>query len=357
MPLEVWEAQSVETLDIPENRFVKFFLEQVFDLIVKLRDVNKYEGYIQDRLQYFYEEVTDYLNDEWLKDVSPLTSIPMNSQTLQKREGYRDIYYFYLNLEFAFQFKWEELEDSLQASEKRMSQLYEYWCFFRLINSLKNIAKISSDENDLIELSEQGWEIRLKQGKKSKIKFTLLDEEENENNFELYYNRGFSRKGKIDARSYSLPFRPDYTILYKAPDRKPPIYTHFDAKYRSVKELEDFRFDENINASQHDQDDLTEKELKQVEDVKKEETKRKYKNADIYKMHTYKDAISNSLGAYVLYPGDKEGIFKLYEDYEVPSIGALPLKPGGDNKHFFLKVNKIIKGLIDNKSKRLESLI
>lgn len=347
VPLEVWETQSVETLDILENRFVKFLLEQVSDLILKLQESYNYEGYINDRLQYFHEEITDYLNDEWLKDISPLTSIPMNSQILQKKEGYRDIYYYYLNFEFAFQFKWEDLEDNLKASEKRMSQLFEYWCFFRLINALKDMAQIETNENNLVELSNEGWEIKLKQGRKSKINFSLIDDKETQHNFELYYNRGFSRRGKPESRSYSLPFRPDYTILYKAPENEKPKYLHFDAKYRSQKELEDFSFDE-VKTEQEVSDDFTEEDEKKLNEIKKQETSRKYKNADIYKMHTYKDGILNSLGAYVLYPGEKEGIFKIDEDYEIPSIGALPIRPGGDYNTFFSKVDKIIKALIMN---------
>ena len=44
----------------------------------------------------------------------------------------------------------------------------------------------------------------------------FLDERGDFHHFELYYNRGFSRHGKVGSRSYSLPFRPDYTIVYKA---------------------------------------------------------------------------------------------------------------------------------------------
>ena len=346
VPVEVWETSSVEALDIPENRFVKFLLEQVYDLILKLQSSYVYEGYIKDRLEYFHEEITDYLNEQWLKDVGPLTSIPMNSQALQKREGYRDIYYFYLNFEFAFQFKWEELEDSLKISEKKMSQLYEYWCFFRLINALKNVARVESNKNDLVELTKDGWEIRLKRGEKSKVKFVFFDEKGNRHYFELYYNRGFSIHGKQESRSYSLPFKPDYTIVYKAHDEEIPIYAHFDAKYRSDKELEDFNFNELVKGPQSDPEDLSNEEDEKVTKIEEEESSRKYKNADIYKMHTYKDAILNSLGAYVLYPGEKSGLFQVNDDFITPSIGALPLKPGGDHNTFISRIEKLVNGLI-----------
>ena len=70
-------------------------------------------------------------------------------------------------------------------------------------------------------------------------------------------------------------------------------------------------------------------------------------------MHTYKDAILNSLGAYVLYPGDKAGLFQVKDDYITPSIGALPLKPGGSHNTFSLRVEKLLNGLIYSGEVRL----
>jgi predicted component of viral defense system (DUF524 family) len=47
-------------------------------------------------------------------------------------------------------------------------------------------------------------------------------------------------------------------------------------------------------------------------------------------MHAYKDAITNGVGAFVLYPGT---VKKLYiEDDTMPykGVGAMPLRPGID---------------------------
>ena len=59
-----------------------------------------------------------------------------------------------------------------------------------------------------------------------------------------------------------------------------------------------------------------------------EEKSHKFKNGDIYKMHTYKDAILTTEGAYVLYPGSRDGIFKVDDNEPIPSVGAFPLNPG-----------------------------
>lgn len=50
-----------------------------------------------------------------------------------------------------------------------------------------------------------------------------------------------------------------------------------------------------------------------------------FKNEDIVKMHAYKDAISNTIGAYVLYPGNNN---EIYYENEFESVGAFGLIPG-----------------------------
>ena len=53
-------------------------------------------------------------------------------------------------------------------------------------------------------------------------------------------------------------------------------------------------------------DDLVENIQQSVYNEEKSENRKGiYKNADLLKMHAYKDAIRRTGGAYVLYPGDK----------------------------------------------------
>ena len=59
-----------------------------------------------------------------------------------------------------------------------------------------------------------------------------------------------------------------------------------------------------------------------------EENDKKYIDGDLYKMHTYKDAILKTEGAYVFYPGNKCEIFRVSENETIPSVGAFPLTPG-----------------------------
>lgn len=108
LPIEVEEIDYNDSIDVAENRFFKYFLELVRDLIEKLLDNSK-EGYIKDKLTFFNEEIVYYLSNKLFADIGTLDYIPFNSQVLQKREGYRDIFQFFLMFEFSFKLSWDEL--------------------------------------------------------------------------------------------------------------------------------------------------------------------------------------------------------------------------------------------------------
>ena len=69
-------------------------------------------------------------------------------------------------------------------------------------------------------------------------------------------------------------------------------------------------------------------------------------------MHTYKDAIKNTLGAYVLYPGNAPPkIFKQNKPDILPSVGAFPLIPGDNNlnqeSNIECLIEKVLKELLN----------
>ena len=76
-----------------------------------------------------------------------------------------------------------------------------------------------------------------------------------------------------------------------------------------------------------------------------EDKSHKFKSGDIYKMHTYKDAILRTEGAYVLYPGSREDIFKVDEIDAIPSVGAFPLNPG-ENGNEENSLSEFIKAIL-----------
>jgi predicted component of viral defense system (DUF524 family) len=220
------------------------------------------------------------------------------------------------------------------AAEKRMHQLYEYWCFFRLVDAMREVATQLTQTSSLLQVVDDGWKVKLKAGRASRLKFECETASGDLRSVDLFYNRGFSPRGK-NRGSYSLPFRPDYTICIEGVEGTNPSYCHFDAKYRSQDELTHFEFDIEVAkpTAQEGDFELNANEAQAIEEEKDAERSRVFKDGDIYKMHTYKDAIFESHGAYVLYPGNRVGLYRDSVDpkqaADLPSVGAFPLRPGG----------------------------
>jgi len=329
-PFKISHEIYEETIDTPENRLIKHFITELENLIIDIKKRSP-EGYVKDRVEFFHETIRNYLSDDWLFDVGPLQFVPSNSQVLQKKEGYRSFFQFYLNFEFTFRFEWKEIGNLLEGYNRRLSEIYEYWCFFKIIRVFSNIANKSINYEQVFEKrKDRKWKLQIKKGKKSKQNFKFEFKGKNVELI-LWYNKKFTRGTQYP--SYSLPFQPDYTILVKSENRS--FFIHFDAKYRSEGEVLDFYYEigkQPIREGTYQEKifDLSDnQEQEEIENRdKEEEIHRKYKDGDIYKMHTYKDAILRSEGAYILYPGDKKALFRVKNDQDIPSVGAFPLTPG-----------------------------
>ena len=335
IPREIGQIKHEGIIDIPENRFFKYFLELIRNLIEKLLKNSK-EGYIKDKLLYFRDEIEYCLSSKFFNHISAMDYVPFNSQILQKKEGYREIFHYFLMLEFSFRLSWDEVNDQFKGFEKKLSELYEYWCYFKLLKVLNDLSVKKISFEDVFKINKDNWSIGIKKGVQSAKKFKL-SLEGHDIVIELFYNLRFSDKSRY--RSYSLAFKPDYTLLVTIDEHT--HYIHFDAKYRSELEIIDFyskieeKSDSDINREIEERDNLEEKESV-------------FKDGDIYKMHTYKDSILKTEGSYVLYPGNVSKRF--YEsDLIIPSVGAFSLTPGNedieeDNLSIFIK--KVLRTLL-----------
>ena len=315
LPYEIDQVKHEDVIDIPENRFFKYFLELIQNLVEKLIITSK-KGYIQDKLLYFRDEVGYYLSQKFFNHISTMDYVPFNSQILQKKEGYREIFRYFLMLEFSFRLSWDEINNQFKGFEKKLSELYEYWCYFKLLKVLNDLSINKINFEDVFEINKDNWSIRIKRGVKSAKKFKL-NLYGHDISVELFYNLRFSDDSQY--RSYSLAFRPDYTLLVKIGEYT--NYIHFDAKYRS--ELEIANFYSIVKSSKEIDDEIDERDsLEEKDNV--------FKDGDIYKMHTYKDSILKTEGSYVLYPGNKTKQF-FESDTVIPSVGAFSLTPGNDD--------------------------
>lgn len=328
LPINIHQVKHEDSIDTPENQFFKYFLDMLQNLVEKLLSNSK-KGYIQDKLKFFREEIEYYLSAKFFNHISTMDYVPFNSQILQKKEGYRDIFQYFLMLEFSFRLSWDDLNNKFKGFEKKLSELYEYWCYFEILKVLNDLSIIKIDFEDVFEVNRSKWGINVIKGKRSSKKFKL-NIRGHDVDIELFYNLTFS--DKTDYKSYSLAFKPDYTLLITTTVNQ--HFIHFDAKYRSELEIIDFY--EKIGEKSGSE---IEKEIEKRDAL--EEKEYVFKDADIYKMHTYKDSILLSSGSYVLYPGTKSKYFK-QEDLVIPSVGAFSLTPGNtdieeDNLTKFIK--------------------
>ena len=335
IPSEIEQTKHEDVIDIPENRFFKYFLELIRDLVEKLIKNSK-EGYINDKLLSFRDEIEYYLSNKFFNHISTMDYVPFNSQILQKKEGYREIFQYFLMLEFSFRLSWDEINNQFKGFEKKLSELYEYWCYFKILKVLNDLSVKKISFEDVFKVNKDNWSISIKKGVQSRKRFHLNLYDQNIE-VELFYNLRFSDGSQY--RSYSLAFKPDYTLLVKINGEV--NYIHFDAKYRS--ELEIVEFYDTINSDKELDEEIDERDAL-------EEKEYVFKDGDIYKMHTYKDSILMTEGSYVLYPGNKTKQF-FESDGIIPSVGAFSLTPGNDeieedNLEVFIK--DVIKTLLYN---------
>ena len=296
VPIMIKDMSYKDNIDVPENRFYKFFLEYLRDKIIKAIDT-KPGGQVELTLKSFRDDVNLFLSHGFFNNISQLDYIPLNSQVLQKKEGYREILEYYLMFEFGLKINFKDLDDDkFRGFEKEISYLYEIWCYFELIDILNKLTNSKSDFDSFIDIDS--WSLSLENINELDY-FNKLTIEDNDNDVEvkitLMYNHSFFHSDTYNEQvlsSYSEQLDPDYTIMIEYKDKKKLL--HFDAKYK----LDKYGC---------------------------------YKKEDIYKMHAYKDGINDTIGAYILYPSDNKPRILKETDGSFGSVGAFCLKPGHTN--------------------------
>jgi len=321
IPSKIKVQNKSETVDTPENRFVKHalisFQSFCSDFKIKLNDNSRIKieaGLLIDKL----EQLLSY---SIFKDISNPTTLPLNSPVLQRKEGYREILRVFLMFDLAAKMVWHGGDDVYSGNKRDVAVLYEYWLFFKLLDIIKEVFRIESLSTEkLIEQTKDGLGLKLKQGKFLPVE-GIYHSDKRKLQIEFSYNKTFSgNKAYPEGGSWTRNLRPDYTLSIwpfgieqsQAEEEELIVHIHFDAKYKIENLQTIFGKDENLDAEKEEQKMGT------------------YKRVDILKMHTYRDAIRRTAGAYVLYPGDisekKHGFHEI-----LPGLGAFAIRPSKSN--------------------------
>ncbi|WP_456396859.1 DUF2357 domain-containing protein [Thermococcus sp.] len=282
VPSKVLQRVKYESFDTHENRFAKHFLnelvvwgERAKGAIEKSRYLTKEQkGDAISKLTSILGELKYHATSDIFDDVGEMTIFPYTSQVLLKREGYRDLLQLWQEFRSYSPF-FDEMQKAIDS--KDIAKLYEYWAFFRLVEELGDILGWKSLRvviEPTGELSESG------------DVYATFD-----NGWRLYYNKRLTPR----RWSYSVTLRPDYSLFNGNPKKKETkIIGVFDAKFKLdvVDEKEEIEKLDEID-----------------EEVQKTGSYTTWaKLEDIYKMHTYRDALGCRF-AVVVYPGRKSVFF------------------------------------------------
>lgn len=338
LPERITSVRKTDSEDTPENRFIKHTLENFLKFCVQINDKAKKFGHkkTEGESELMIRELENQLHHSFFKSISKPTILKLNSPVLQRKEGYREVLRVWLMFSLAAKLIWSGGDDVYSGGKKDIANLYEYWLFFKLLELFQSIFDIEpKDLSELIEETRDGLNLQIKQGKFIAL-FGVYDSGSRKLNIRFSYNRSFSgNKNYPEPGSWTTTLRPDYTLSFwplgisesEAEKQELIVHVHFDAKYK-IDNLADY---------------LKQSSEKELDEEKTDNRKGIYKNADLLKMHAYKDAIRRTGGAYILYPGDVK-ISQIGFHEIIPGLGAFPVKPSktnsgiGELKAFILEI-------------------
>lgn len=330
LPAVLTRDRTEANVDNSANQFVKFALERWRAIALELVDAlsaasQKVESGPLRRGQLIAAEVgaqlDEYLAHPVFREVSSLRRLPMSDQVLLKRAGYREILRTFAMTESGPTVRIDRgnATDIFAASQRNIATLYEFWCFLALVDSLGRVCGEDRTARAFTVASD-GTSINMQAGRASKLSWSIT-RGGRPLRVEVFFNRTFA--GRDDRwGSWSQAMRPDCSVRIRpegsTPSRIPTkeleVWLHFDAKYRVDNLL--------AQLTSAAPDELREDPISHGG----------AKRDDLLKMHAYRDAISRTAGAYVLYPGSEIKDIRRHPGFGevLPGLGAFPLRPSSD---------------------------
>lgn len=328
--------EQMQTNDTPENRFLKFALNQISKKYETLRkqieNISGGSDVMKNEMQVVSIKLRKLQNNSFFRTIGRFKGLNQESLVLQQASGYSEVYRIWNLLRRAY-----SLNDGMyRLQTKDIATLYEIWCFIEVGHIVKEQLHLSDEDVDHRNRMEMNgvftWE--LGKGEHSRILF----KKNNVELAELVYN---PKSTEIDNNSIGInelvvrtvPQKPDIVLrLTKNDLQKGMKMTYlFDAKYRIAgknKRGVDVPPDDAINQMH------------------------RYRDAIYYKDYSSESLKKEVIGGYILFPGDGTPIevqkSKFYKSIAEVNIGAFPLRPKDKYNRYLLE--QFIKELINMKS-------
>ncbi len=309
LPERVPEAVRRVTFDTPENQYVKALLLETsrnFRRVLHTRftgdedaDLSAEEKFFKlarPEVEEMMKQLQRVLRAPFLQETTTVASKRPSSLVFHRHPHYAALEGIARILNGGLSLGGEPL----QIGVKNVALLYEYWCFLRLVQLLRE--RLELEQQSIIKIDHLKATVVLKKGEESRIYFR---DPVSDKRLSLVYNRQFSQLPTIAQR-------PDNVIQLVSETR---LYI-FDAKYRLAVDKSYQRLYGGIGPT----------------------------TEDINTMHRYRDAIVIPTGighgvmflkgivqgAVVLFPyPDEEGYqnHRFYHSIDRVQIGGLPFLP------------------------------
>lgn len=299
VPETVLEQYVEHTLDTPENRFVRAFLAQatgIIETIVRVVGDDRLGAAVRRDARWMTAALEPFRRAAIWEEVGDMVHVPAVSTVLQRRRGYRKVFRHSHQLRLAAKLPLdrERARDLLEV--KDIADLYELWCYFVVVDELRRVLGEAPIAEDHVAATEMQltvpWGYRVRWSSR----------------VAAYYNLSFSHSKKQARRSYSVPLRPDIAIW--VPEPNGGAFHLLDAKFKLRR----------VDAVFSEAGEDSEEAVKRTS---------RFKRDDLYKMHTYRDAIPTARSARALYPGEQSKFFQAGGARHA-GVGAAPLRPGED---------------------------
>lgn len=294
------------TYDTTENQFTKFILNSTVKQLQEFKKrycstVDGADETVISRADYMISAIKHSVSSSFLEEVSEYKASQSMSLVFGMAPGYRELYKYYLMLKRGLSIN----GDVFKLSMKDTAQLYEYWCFIKLVSIMKKKDyRLFSD--DVIKVNKSGVTVTLVKGQASEVKFINPRTGEK---ISLTYNPS-------ERNTPTVSQKPDNVLTLEKNGAEREYKYVFDAKYRIEANPDKYYPDPEVGP----------------------------KLDDINTMHRYRDAIvydsgsssrfvfkKEMFGAYVLFPYADEEKYKkhhFYESIDKVNVGGLPFLPG-----------------------------
>jgi hypothetical protein len=272
--------------------------------------------------------------------------LPLNSPTLLRRSGYKDVLKGWGLLKWSSSIRWDGL-GTFSGNNRSVAQLYEYWCYLKIAEILARRLEMREawepgTPDSVWSEDDGGIKVSLRKGSSSRRYFVSETAQDGMRIVVgLYYNTRFNSRPTgpreenrwREQSSYALEFQPDITLsIFRVPEHRSAKGNFLEDEKNSEKDgtIRHLHFDAKYRL------DFTGVPEDGVESAT-------FKKADFEKMLAYNEAIRRTCGAFVLYPGTevaeiyslakdrKRSVFFRYEEV-IPGVGAFALRPTTDEQ-------------------------